>query len=589
MIKSSSKFIPVMTCAILLIACDSQNAEQSSMQKTVVKPGNTATAKSETATEMATGLTALIEEFKTGYYEFSPTTAVNNGLHQYDGRLPDYSADGIKKMIAWFRQMRGRTGTIDDTKLSDKQWLQLQQLQVVIDTRLFYLEQMKVMENNAWYGYSALSPDVYLTREYAPLEQRMRAFIKHAEAMTAAVPDIRNNLKPMASTYAEVMKDFLAGLGEFVSTTPRQVFAEVDDADLQAQMTTASSKTTTAFKQLAAWVEQQPRDENFALGKDRYTQMLWSLERIDTPIDELKSLAEQDMQRNLSALDSACAEYSAGTSISDCMAKTAADKFADGPVAGARRQLIQLRQAVLDKEIVSIPTDDVARVKEAPPHQRSNSAYMSMPGPYEKGMSAIYYIAPPDPGWSKAERLAYIPGRAVLRATSIHEVWPGHFLEGLHTNLSGNPVSELAYSYAFSEGWAHYVEEMMTEEALDHDAEMKIGQLSDALLRNVRFVSSLGLHTGGMTVEESEKLFEEKAFQDPANARQQAARGTFDPGYLFYTVGKLMIKKLRTDWMARNPDKTLKEFHDTLLSFGSAPMPLIRKMMLGRDDEGKLL
>ena len=201
-------------------------------------------------------------------------------------------------------------------------------------------------------------------------------------------------------------------------------------------------------------------------------------------------------------------------------------------------------------------------------------------------MPAIYYIAPPDPNWSEEEQNQYIPGEKDLLQISIHEVWPGHFLEGLHTNLSGNPISELFSSVTFTEGWAHYTEEMMTELGLEKDPETRIGQLQNALLRNVRFLSSLGLHTGTMTVEESEKLFREKAFQDPGNARQQAARGTFDPAYLFYTVGKLMIKKLRDDWMMLHPDKSLRDFHDAFLSLGAAPIALIRKQMLGdKDDE----
>jgi Bacterial protein of unknown function (DUF885) len=578
----------ITVCALILFACDKQNDQQTQIQKTPAKITGSETEQAAAEANMSEHLAILIEEFTAGYYEIHPDTAVNNGLHKYDGRIPDYSAEGIQKMIAWYKDMQDKAGAIAGSKLSDKEWLHLEQMKVVIEADVFYLEDMKVMENNAWYGYYALDPDIYLSRTYAPLEVRMNAFINHVNGMTAAAPIIKNNLKPMPSTYAYVLKNFIAGLGEFVSTTPKQVFAEVNDPDLQTQMASTTNAAKEAFNELADWIDQQTRDENYALGKERYSRMLWALERIDTPIAELVSLAEQDLDRNLKAMDKACGEFSPGTSIKDCIAKSVANKFPDGPVEGAKRQLTMLKQEVLDKEIVSIPSDDVALVAEAPPHQRSNSAYITMPGPYEKGMPAIYYIAPPDPSWSKEEQLSYIPGQMDLLGTSVHEVWPGHFLEGLHSNLSGNPVTELSYSYAFTEGWAHYAEELMADEVLEYDPEMKIGQLLNALLRNARFVSSLGLHTGGMTAEESEKLFLQKAFNDPGNARQQAARGTFDPGYLFYTVGKLMIKKLRTDWLISHPEKSLKDFHDTFLSYGSAPVPLIRKMMLGRDNNGKL-
>jgi uncharacterized protein (DUF885 family) len=205
-----------------------------------------------------------------------------------------------------------------------------------------------------------------------------------------------------------------------------------------------------------------------------------------------------------------------------------------------------------------------------------------MPGPYEKNLPAIYYIAPPDPSWSLKEQQDYIPPYYDLLFTSVHEVWPGHFLQGLHSNRSRSRFGQVFVGYAFSEGWAHYAEELMWEAGLGKGSPtVQIGQLLNALLRNVRFLAAIGLHTGKMTVADAEKMFREVAFQDGANARQQAARGTFDPAYLNYTMGKLMIRKLRDDWCAdRGGREAWKEFHDLVLSFGGPPIPLIRKELL---------
>jgi uncharacterized protein (DUF885 family) len=186
-----------------------------------------------------------------------------------------------------------------------------------------------------------------------------------------------------------------------------------------------------------------------------------------------------------------------------------------------------------------------------------------------------------------------VPGKASLLFVAVHEVWPGHFLNYLHVNRNESAVARNMGSYSFSEGWAHYTEEMMWDAGLgDGDPETHIGQLLNALLRNVRYLSAIGLHTEGMTVEESERMFAEKAFQDPGNARQQAVRGTFDPGYLNYTLGKLMIMKLREDWTAsRGGRKAWGRFHDTFLSYGSPPVPLVRRAMLEESEaaEGPLL
>jgi uncharacterized protein (DUF885 family) len=224
----------------------------------------------------------------------------------------------------------------------------------------------------------------------------------------------------------------------------------------------------------------------------------------------------------------------------------------------------------------------MALVEESLPYMRWNAAYINIPGPYEKNLPSVYYIAPPDPNWSQKEQVEYIPGTSDLLFISVHEVWPGHFLQYLHSNRSKSKFGQVFVGYAFAEGWAHYTEELMWDAGLGAGSpEIHIGQLLNALLRNVRFLSAIGLHTGKMTVVESERMFREVGFQDSANARQQAARGTFDPAYLNYTMGKLMIRKLRDDWCAdRGGQEAWKEFHDKFLGFGGPPISLVRKELL---------
>ena len=228
--------------------------------------------------------------------------------------------------------------------------------------------------------------------------------------------------------------------------------------------------------------------------------------------------------------------------------------------------------------VATIPGTEQALVAEAPPYNRANFAYIDIPGPYERDLPSIYYISPPDPSWTPQEQRDYMPGEADL---AVHVR-----ARGVARPLPAVPARQpqsvdrrrLFVGYAYAEGWAHYAEEMMWEVGLgDGDAEAHIGQLTNALLRNVRFLSAIGLHTGGMTVAESEQMFREQAFNDTGNARQQAARGTFDPAYLNYTMGKLMIRKLRDDWTAtRGGQAAWREFHDRFLSYGGPPIPLVR-------------
>jgi uncharacterized protein (DUF885 family) len=265
------------------------------------------------------------------------------------------------------------------------------------------------------------------------------------------------------------------------------------------------------------------------------------------------------------------------------MAKMNANKPAGGPVAAARRQIPELRSFVIARDLASVPGTEQALVEESPPYNRQNFAYIDPPGPYERNIPSVYYIAPPDASWSPQMQSDYVPGEADLLFTSVHEVMPGHFLQFLHANRSPSIFGRVFVGYAFAEGWAHYAEEMMWEAGLGNGSpEVHIGQLSNALLRDCRFISAIGLHTGGMTQEQSRRLFLDQCYQDEGNARQQASRGTYDPAYLNYTMGKLMIMRLREDWTAsRGGRAAWKLFHDRFLSYGGPPIPLVRQQMMG--------
>jgi hypothetical protein len=265
------------------------------------------------------------------------------------------------------------------------------------------------------------------------------------------------------------------------------------------------------------------------------------------------------------------------------MGKMNANKPEGGAVAAAREQLKELKKFVVDHDIVSVPGPEEAKVEEAPPYNRQNFAYINIPGPYEKNLPSVYYIAPPDPNWPKAVQDGFVPGKADLLFTSVHEVWPGHFLNFLHANRSPFLFGRVFVGYAFAEGWAHYTEEMMRVKGVGGGTdETLIGQLSNALLRDCRFLSAIGMHSGTMTQDQSYTMFRDQCFQDEGNARQQAARGTYDPAYLNYTMGKLMIRKLRDDWAAtRGGEKAWKAFHDQFLSYGGPPIPLVRQQMMG--------
>jgi hypothetical protein len=326
--------------------------------------------------------------------------------------------------------------------------------------------------------------------------------------------------------------------------------------------------------------------EDFAMGPDLFAKMIYANERVDTPLAELDRIGREDLKRNQAALAEACKTYAPGKSIAQCVVKVEAVKPPGGDaVALATQQLTELKRFVQEKNIVSIPGTEEAKVKQSPPYNAQNMAYIDIPGPYEKNMPSYYNVAAPDPTWPKAKQPDYIPGRATLLFVSVREVWPGHFLQFLHSNRSQSMFGKLYVGYAFAEGWAHYTEEMMWDVGLGNgDPEAHIGQLINATKRNVRYLSAIGLHTQGMTLAQSRQMFIDEGYQDEGTAEQQAARGSYDPAYLNYTLGKLMIRKLRADWCASrggaDSHDCWRQFHDAFLAFGGPPIPLVRGAMM---------
>ncbi|MGO8976415.1 MAG: DUF885 domain-containing protein [Steroidobacteraceae bacterium] len=547
------------------------------------------------------------------YLKAQPFFAAQAGRHEFDGQMPDLSADGIAHEIARLHAAHAQIAAVDAAALQPAQRFEREYALNVVDHDLFWLEKARQPFTNPYWYINAIDPDLYLSRNYAPLDQRLKAYITYARTIPNIAAEVAANLQsPLPKSFVDLAVDGFGGYADFYKNDVAAIFAAVKDPQLQRQLAEVDAAAAQAMTQLKNHfvAERKTANANFALGKDLFVAMLRETERVDLPIDQIEAAGRADLQRNLDALKAECGVYLPKRTIQACIAKMTADKPQGGAVAGARAQLIVLKNFVADNHIASIPSTEDALVAEAPPYNRGNFAFIQVPGPYDHGVASVYNIAPPDPKWSKAEQAAYIPGKAVLMFTSAHEVWPGHFLQFLHSNNNPTKLEGLWVGYAFAEGWAHYCEEMMIERGFGKgDPAMHIGQLSEALLRDVRLLSAIGLHTQGMTQAESEKMFREQAFQDPGNARQQAARGTYDPAYLNYTLGKLMIRKLRDDWVAKqlaanapaapgsaapataptDADKQnlLRDFHDQFLSYGGPAIPQLRKEMLG--EQGAVL
>ena len=535
------------------------------------------------------------DEFIERYFELAPTRGVWAGRHEFDGRLPDVGAGALERRAAVLRGFAARARQeFPAGSLTDSENLERENLVAAIDGMLFGVEVAQYHRwNPAWYT-GAISPSVYVSRDYASAAVRLEALTAYLRNLPAYLQQMRANLEPpFPRPFVRSALVRFGGLATHLGDEVPALFAVVEDEALQGAFAEALGPAVAALREVEAWLGERLEDStgDFALGEERYRELLWRRYRIDLDWKTLKEVAQADLERNLELLRVSCRAHDAEISIEGCAARVREDKPEAGAVARANEQLPELKAFLMQADLVGIPSEEVAYVAEAPAYRRTNSAYIEIPGPYEQGLPAVYYIAGPDPEWPPEVQRQYVPGEADLLNTSVHEVWPGHFLHSLYNKRSANRVGKVLRNGMLNEGWAHYAEELMQEAGLgDGRPLVRVGQILDALMRDVRFLSSIGLHLEGMSVETSREMFAELAFLDPGNAEQQALRGTYDPGYFAYTVGKLIIRKMREDWTAtRGGRAAWREFHEALLSLGSAPLPVLRAAMMGPDDEGSLL
>jgi uncharacterized protein (DUF885 family) len=579
------KYIYILIIAGVAIAAIGCQSPQSNLSANSNASANTASnAKWD----------AYVDQFLNDYFAANPTFGVTSGKHEYDGKFPDWSDAGLKKEIARLKAEREKASAFKDADLDERQRFERDYLIAQIDKDLFWQETADYPHINPNYYSDALDPDVYVSRPYAPLEQRIKSYTTYAKNVPAALEQIKGVLKsPMAKNHIKIARQTIGGLADFYEKDVPKIFESVKDEASQKDFTEANAAAAKAVKEFDAWLGEQEKtaSDNFALGADKFKLMLKQTEGVDIDLAQLEEIGKKDLQRNLDAMKTECDKYAPGMSLIECSNKASAHK-AEGKdvVEAATAQLADLRKFIQEKEIVTIPGTEECKVAQAPPYKAWNFAYINIPGPYETNLPSVYYVSPPDPKWDKKKQEEYVPGKGSLLFTSVHEGYPGHFVQFLHANRAKSKFGQVFVGYAFAEGWAHYTEEMMYDAGLGAgDPEMHIGQLQEALLRNVRFLSAIGMHTKGMTVDESRKMFIEQGLRSEGEAEQQSARGTFDPAYLNYTMGKLMIKKLREDWTASHGGRSAwKQFHDAFLAYGGPPIPLVRKAMMGANDKGTL-
>jgi uncharacterized protein (DUF885 family) len=547
---------------------------------------------------------AVAEEYVKTYLAAHPLRGTALGFHEYDGKISDYSRLALDAELSRLRRFDDRLAKFDPAKLSPRQSIDLRILQAAVKRDLFEMQDMSVFERNPMVYARAADVNVYIKRNFAPLEDRVRSLV----AIESQIPNIliaaRTNLdEKLPKPFVELAIQIAKGSADFLKKDLVAAVSGLKDEQIRVAFQTANRKAANALSDYATWLEREKVSKatlEFALGEEKFGRFLAQTELVDLPPQKILEIGTAQLKAEQETFAEAAKKIDPNKPAIEVFKQIQSEHAAsDKLIPDIAKDLDKLRKYVVSRRLVGIPSEIRAKVKETPQYLRATSfASMDTPGPFEKrATEAYYYVTPTEEDWPEQEKEEWLTAFNYYTSdvVSIHEVYPGHYVQFLHLNASpASKVEKIFGSYAFIEGWAHYCEKMMidegfggpsnsspSEEDVKRAAKYRMAQADEALLRLCRLCVSIKVHTQNMSIDEATKFFQDNCYYEQKPARQEAMRATFDPGYLNYTLGKLQILKLRDDYKAQQGDDfSLQKFHNELLSHGMPPIRLLRQIML---------
>ena len=535
-----------------------------------------------------------VKQFVEAELQLYPERATRLGDHRYDDRVDDVSAQGIDEVVRHAKKWLALLGADDPKDLSpaneaDREWLMAH-----VDGELLWTEQIRSYERDPEMYLPTSAINGLIKRDYAPAEVRMRSVTAREIASLKNLDAARANLKPAMTPKISVdiaLEQMPATIGFFNNDVPL-AFAKVADGPDKQAFAKANANLAAAIQTYGQWLKSDLMPKaagDYAIGAPAYRRMLNDADMVDIPLDQLEQIGVKELARLRDEFQKTAALIDSKRTPAEVMGSlSAVHPEANQVLPTVAAGLASIRAYVIAHHIVTIPSDVLPMVRETPPYARATTfASMDSPGPFEKTPEAFYYVTLPDASWpdAKKEQLLAFYSAPSISDTSVHEVFPGHYVQFLNNRHNPDVVRLIYGSGADIEGWGLYCEQMMLDEGLHGvDPKYRLAQLQMALMRACRYLVGIRMHTQGMTVEQAAKFFEDNAYQTPHNAMVEALRGTGDPGYLRYQLGKLMILKLREDVRKQQGAAfDLGKFHDAFLKQGAVPIKLIRRAMLGSD------
>ncbi|QNI31033.1 DUF885 domain-containing protein [Alloacidobacterium dinghuense] len=541
--------------------------------------------------------------FERATFAYNPTFGTMAGLHQYDSKLENYSHATVDAQIATLEDFEKKFDDLPAFQMDTSTQADRELVLDDIRSKLLTLQTIKPWEKNPDNYSSGItnSAFVLMERNFAPSDERLRSLIAREKQMPAVFAAARQNLKNPPHIYTEIALEQLPGIISFFESDVPEAFKDATDPATKAEFKKTNAGVIAALKSYESWLKQDllPRSNgDFRLGAETFSKKLEYDEMVDTPLSKLLDIAYDDMHKNQAEFARVGKEVDPSKTPQEVVEEL-------GSIHPAPDQLLQtfrdtfsgLIAFIQTNRIITIPSDVRPTLEETPPFMRATTqASMDPPGPFETHSTTAYFnVTLPEKGWTAehiAEHMAAFNVGTVI-STSVHEAYPGHYVQFLWTNYAPlSKVRKLIGANTNIEGWAHYCEQMMLDAGYgqpgtgakdEREAHLiRLGQLQDALLRDARFIVGIKMHTGEITFDQAVDFFVKEGYQSRSVGTVETKRGTADPTYLYYTLGKLQIMKLRADLEKKQgSDFSLQRFHDNFMRQGGAPIKIVRQALLG--------
>ncbi len=536
----------------------------------------------------------FVDDYFKAFFEFNPSQATAAGFHEYDAKLEDYSAASFQNRVVALKSMSARLDGIRREKLTADESIDAAILDGQIKSELQDLQIIETWRRSpkAYIELPGGAIDLLIKRGFAPAPERLRSVVSRLRQVGKVMQDLRANMTVPPKEFTNIaIEEAKGSVGFFRDTLAAWAKdAAGGDPALLKDFETANRPAVKSFEDISQYLEKEllPRSKGtYAIGAKNFSDKITWEEMVDLPLPTVLAIGEANLDKDYKAFLETARQINPKKTPTEVMRTISNDHpTAATLIPSAKNTVEQIRQYIVDHKIITIPSDVRPTVTETPAFARAGSfASMDTPGAYEKkAKEAFYYITPTEPEWTPKHKEEHLRSynKPVMDMITIHEAYPGHFVQFLYAPKFPTKTRKLTYCGSNVEGWAHYSEQMMLEQGFGGgDPKIRLAQLSEALLRDVRYVVGIKLHTAGMTVEEGRDVFVQKAFQEPANGYAEARRGAFNPTYLYYTLGKLEILKLRADYKKAKGDAfSLETFHNDFVKQGGIPIKLIRQILL---------